>query len=505
MYNENMKLWEEKNSTEVLNLSETNGKNAANGTISKTERKLIVKRWRDTIPNGISGVYQIKNKISGRYYIGSAKDFVKRFMAHLNELVCNTHCNKKLQNDWNKHGYENYEFSVLETCSPENRFILEQRYLDAGFRDSKLFLNINPVALVGSIREYPPELIKKMSDCQKKNTTEYEFYNFYTQESIRCNIHQLLEKYPTLRKTCLANLTRKHIFSAKGWTLKERFEEEKSSNSSIWRRLNKKIKNKFNVDPSIIYHFINIMTKEEFSGTKSDFITKYYYKGIKASVDILIDGKGICFKYWVLKDKLEEAMSGKTFASKRLLSIFNKIYSPQKYNLINIDTLEEFFGTEIQFREKYKNVNKHAIKLVFSKRKYNYHFWILKENYEKVLNDKRQVCKNLRAKLRRKNDDRVLSLLNLETGETFEGTHNELIKKLKFKISNFFHSDIIYKQGFIRKERLNDFLNHKIAIWGQEREKLLKFPFYQQLLEKHQNNKLLINNTSSNPSLATLA
>lgn len=77
-----------------------------------------------------SVIYKITNSITNKFYIGSTCNFQKRKYAHLNHLRNNKHCNKKLQNSWNKYGEINFIFEIIEYTDRENLIILEQYYLD---------------------------------------------------------------------------------------------------------------------------------------------------------------------------------------------------------------------------------------------------------------------------------------------------------------------------------------------------------------------------------------
>lgn len=63
------------------------------------------------------GIYQIKNLINGKIYIGQSIDIEKRWSTHRTELKYNNHHNIHLQSAWNKYGEDNFEFSVLEECN----------------------------------------------------------------------------------------------------------------------------------------------------------------------------------------------------------------------------------------------------------------------------------------------------------------------------------------------------------------------------------------------------
>jgi len=79
-----------------------------------------------------SGIYKITNNITGKFYIGSAKDIEWRWTIHRRDLRANRHCNPKLQHSWNFHGEDKFSFSILEEVGPDQQklFEREQYYLD---------------------------------------------------------------------------------------------------------------------------------------------------------------------------------------------------------------------------------------------------------------------------------------------------------------------------------------------------------------------------------------
>ena len=78
----------------------------------------------------VAGVYQIKNNLNGKFYIGSSTHLYRRFSDHVRELQRGTHSNPKLQNSWLKFGADAFEFGILEFCNPDKIFELEQKYID---------------------------------------------------------------------------------------------------------------------------------------------------------------------------------------------------------------------------------------------------------------------------------------------------------------------------------------------------------------------------------------
>ena len=65
------------------------------------------------------GVYKIENKINKKVYIGQSIDINTRWYDHKRELNRNRHCNKHLQNSWNKYGENNFDFIIIEECTIE--------------------------------------------------------------------------------------------------------------------------------------------------------------------------------------------------------------------------------------------------------------------------------------------------------------------------------------------------------------------------------------------------
>lgn len=90
-----------------------------------------------------SGIYQIRNILNGKRYIGSAVSFTRRWAEHKRELHDGTHHSAYLQNAWDKHGAFNFVFEELLRLADCNQLIsIEQIYLDC----HKPEYNMNSVA-----------------------------------------------------------------------------------------------------------------------------------------------------------------------------------------------------------------------------------------------------------------------------------------------------------------------------------------------------------------------
>lgn len=77
------------------------------------------------------GVYQIKNLLDGKVYVGStSKSFTHRWK-QWHQNIKRGKANRHLQNAWNKHGAENFEFSILEIVEDATQVLdREQHWLD---------------------------------------------------------------------------------------------------------------------------------------------------------------------------------------------------------------------------------------------------------------------------------------------------------------------------------------------------------------------------------------
>lgn len=91
----------------------------------------------------ISGIYKIVNTINGRFYIGSSDDIKRRWSQHRALLRNSHHENEYLQNAWNKHGENAFEFIIIKRVPVDNLLRLEQKYLEKCNRDVSYNLTFN--------------------------------------------------------------------------------------------------------------------------------------------------------------------------------------------------------------------------------------------------------------------------------------------------------------------------------------------------------------------------
>jgi len=87
--------------------SMNNQTNDQNDTILKTEEKLLQKKCK------IIGIYGLRNKVDGKWYIGQSRDIPKRFLKYKN-YNCKTQT--KLYNALKKYNSDNFDYIILEIC-----------------------------------------------------------------------------------------------------------------------------------------------------------------------------------------------------------------------------------------------------------------------------------------------------------------------------------------------------------------------------------------------------
>ena len=116
---------------------------------------------------GSSGIYQIRNLVTDKVYVGSAVHFGRRWSLHKRRLRQQTHHSAKLQNAWNKYGEAHFEFTVLEVVADKGRLLeREQHWLDATNAPTD-GMNMSPAAgsLLGA--KFSDESRRRMSEAHR--------------------------------------------------------------------------------------------------------------------------------------------------------------------------------------------------------------------------------------------------------------------------------------------------------------------------------------------------
>ncbi|XAO14073.1 homing endonuclease [Escherichia phage JM10] len=116
-----------------------------------------------------SGIYQIKNTLNGKVYVGSAKDFEKRWKRHFKDLENGVHSSIKFQRSFNKHGNV-FECSVLEEITYEKDLIIERENFWIKELNSKINgYNIADASFGDVLSNHPlkEEIAKKRAETVK--------------------------------------------------------------------------------------------------------------------------------------------------------------------------------------------------------------------------------------------------------------------------------------------------------------------------------------------------
>ena len=77
-------------------------------------REEYIARSKRHIRSQPAAIYQIKNKETGKTYIGATTMFSHRRNSHKSDLRREKHVNQALQEDYNKYGLDVFEFEIIE-------------------------------------------------------------------------------------------------------------------------------------------------------------------------------------------------------------------------------------------------------------------------------------------------------------------------------------------------------------------------------------------------------
>ena len=137
-----------------------------------SETKLIGKQNINGDDLTLIGIYKIENTKTNKFYIGQSINIHNRWKQHKSALTSNRHHSIKLQNSWNKHGYLNFKFEVIEECEVSK---LNDREL---YHIEKHNAKINGYNMNG----------------------EYEFYKVLDKKEIKTNVEEFCDMWAELLK-----------------------------------------------------------------------------------------------------------------------------------------------------------------------------------------------------------------------------------------------------------------------------------------------------------------
>ena len=88
-------------------------------------------------------IYSIRCLTNNKIYIGQTTNITSRFKNHKSELKRHMHCNKYLQNDYDKYGLSNFEFCEIEECEDDVALTRETYYMNLyGGTNSEFLYNV---------------------------------------------------------------------------------------------------------------------------------------------------------------------------------------------------------------------------------------------------------------------------------------------------------------------------------------------------------------------------
>jgi group I intron endonuclease len=110
-------------------------------------------------------IYMIRNRINGKFYLGSTNNYHTRKLRHFNDLRKNRHHSIYLQRAFNKYSEEDFEFIIIETCFNYQK---REQYLFDNVIDLKNdTYNVSNSASGGDLISNHPnreEIIKKITE-----------------------------------------------------------------------------------------------------------------------------------------------------------------------------------------------------------------------------------------------------------------------------------------------------------------------------------------------------
>lgn len=114
-----------------------------------------------------SGIYQIRNLVNGKIYVGSSVNLNRRKNKHFYKLRHNMHANLKLQNAFNKYGETAFIFEIIEIVDDKHQLLNREQYYIDKYNVVQDGYNILPNAY-STLGFYPTaETRHKMSIAQK--------------------------------------------------------------------------------------------------------------------------------------------------------------------------------------------------------------------------------------------------------------------------------------------------------------------------------------------------
>ena len=127
-------------------------------------------------------IYQIRNVVNGKIYIGSAVDSRVRFEKHRRHLRKGDHHCTNLQASWNKHGEDIFKFEILEIVDGD-LLEAEQRWIDQYYGNGRCYNTARYAGAPMRGRKHTEEAKKRMRGAQPKGEKHYRYGKSVSEET----------------------------------------------------------------------------------------------------------------------------------------------------------------------------------------------------------------------------------------------------------------------------------------------------------------------------------
>ena len=172
-----------------------------------------------------TGIYQIRNVINDKLYIGSTtRYFSQRKAEHFKNLRKGIHSSIILQNAWNKYGEKSFKFEILEECTKEKCLEREQYYLDSlnpKYNINKIAENSRGKRWTLSQREKC--LCKKGIEAFNFSGQYFKFKNLLSNEEVIFPRFEFANKY-NFDRSAISKICNGNIKFYKNWICIEKIE-----------------------------------------------------------------------------------------------------------------------------------------------------------------------------------------------------------------------------------------------------------------------------------------
>lgn len=225
---------------------------------------------------GKSGIYQIRNLVNNKVYIGSALDLYQRRCQHYSLLKHGKH-NHKLQNSYNKYNKENFVFEVIEFIEDTHKLLECEQYWIDRFDVTKNGYNVQPIVGRVTITEEIKILMSKNhadvsgdKNPSARAVVRLEDSKIYTTMKEACKDNNI--KY--ISNMCIACSSSTHKTGKYHWLYEKDFlEKSKEEILKIINKPNNNCKKVLCVETGIIYQSIKEAHKE--TGVGVNIIAQY--------------------------------------------------------------------------------------------------------------------------------------------------------------------------------------------------------------------------------------